>query len=192
MFKCIPYRNYEVKAIEEWVNEYAERGYRVAQIYEQYVKFVKNTGPRVYYRVRYIPDNKEINGAFWYEDLYFYHSTNPGELPPADYEGDSLAAAAVEGKPTVWHAIMLVVAIVLMISEIWVGYVPAPYRLMCYLGALDIFRIYCMQIYWMYHAFRIYKNDGKSEHAPIRQNYTFSLVCDAIVLVVIAATYIFV
>lgn len=99
MTKFLPYWQYDVLAIENWLNDIAAQGYKLTQFGAYFCKFKKNEGKRVYYRVRYIDANKNIGNAFWWGDLYVYHSENPNDLPRPNYDEDARVCASKQGKP---------------------------------------------------------------------------------------------
>lgn len=99
MMKLLPYWQYDVLAIENWLNEIAAQGYKLTDFGGFFCKFKPNDGNRIYYRVRYIDANKDIGDAFWWGDLYVYHSEDPGTLPRPNYEEDAKVCASKQGKP---------------------------------------------------------------------------------------------
>lgn len=99
MRKFLPYWQYDVLAIETWLNDIAAQGYKLTSLGAFVCKFEKNEGKRIYYRVRYIDANKDIGDAFWWGDLYVYHSENPNDLPRPNYDEDAKVCASKQGKP---------------------------------------------------------------------------------------------
>lgn len=99
MRKFLPYWQYDILAIENWLNTIAAQGYKLTELGAFFCKFKKNEGKRIYYRVRYIDGNKDIGNAFWWGDLYVYHSENPNELPRPNYDEDARVCASKQGKP---------------------------------------------------------------------------------------------
>ena len=112
MIKFQPYQVCEVLAIENWLNEIAEQGYKLTEFGAFFCKFKKNDGPRVYYRARYLPGNKDIKGTFWLGDLYIYHSEDPAALPEPNYNEDAKAYATEFGRP---NAMLLDLAMISVI-----------------------------------------------------------------------------
>lgn len=106
MIKVMPYSQYDVLAIENWLNDIAAQGYRLTEFGAFFCKFKKNEGSRIYYRVRYIEGNRDIGNAFWWGDLYVYHSENPNKLPHPNYDEDARVCASKQGKP---HQMILAV-----------------------------------------------------------------------------------
>lgn len=104
MYRYQPYHQYDVQAIEEWLNEIAEQGWKLVEFGAYICKFKPDEGERRYYRVRYIPGNKEISGTFFWGDLYVYYAKDPSELPPANYDEDAVFAAREYGRPSVLMA----------------------------------------------------------------------------------------
>lgn len=115
MRKFLPYWQYDVLAIENWLNDLAARGYKLTQFGAFLCKFEKNEGNRVYYRVRYIDANKDIGDAFWWGDLYVYHSENPNDLPRPNYDEDAKVCASKQGKP--WQMIVNVLLIIWLLKD---------------------------------------------------------------------------
>lgn len=113
MTKFLPYWQYDVLAIENWLNGIAAQGYKLTQFGAFLCKFKKNEGKRVYYRVRYIDANKDIGDAFWWGDLYVYHSENPNDLPRPNYDEDAKVCASKQGKPRQILFSVLVIAWIL-------------------------------------------------------------------------------
>ena len=103
MRKKIPYHQYDVLAIENWLNDIAAQGYKLTELNGNTCTFQPNDGQRVYYRVRYIDGNKDIGDTFWWGDLYVYHSEDPHALPRPNYDEDAKVCAGKQGKP--WHII---------------------------------------------------------------------------------------
>ena len=99
MIKFLPYWQYDVFAIENWLNNIAAQGYVLTSFGLSLCKFKRNEGNRVYYRVRYIDGNRDIGDAFWVGDLYVYHSENPNNLPRPNYNEDAKIFASKMGKP---------------------------------------------------------------------------------------------
>lgn len=100
MIKFQPYEQFDVQAIETWLNDIAAQGWKLTEFGGFFCKFKPDDGVRRYYRARYIPANKDINGAFFWGDLYIYHATDPSLLPPPDYDEDSALCARAWGKPS--------------------------------------------------------------------------------------------
>lgn len=115
MTKFLPYWQYDVLAIENWLNDIAAQGYKLTQFGAYFCKFKKNEGKRVYYRVRYIDANKDIGDAFWWGDLYVYHSENPNDLPRPNYDEDAKVCASKLGKPR--QMIISVLAVAWLIKQ---------------------------------------------------------------------------
>lgn len=104
MIKFLPFHQYDVFAIENWLNDIASQGYMLTSFGASFCKFKRNEGKRIYYRVRYIDGNREIGDAFWVGDLYVYHSENPHDLPRPNYNEDAKDCASKVGKP--WSMII--------------------------------------------------------------------------------------
>lgn len=115
MRKFLPFWQYDVLAIENWLNDIAAQGYKMTDFGAFICKFEKNEGPRVYYRVRYIDANKDIGDAFWWGDLYVYHSENPNDLPRPNYDEDAKVCASKQGKP--WQIIFSVLVIAWILKD---------------------------------------------------------------------------
>lgn len=115
MRKFMPYEQYDVLAIENWLNDIAAQGYLLTDFGANFCKFKKNDGKRVYYRVRYIDANKDIGDAFWWGDLYVYHSENPNDLPRPNYNEDAKICASKQGKP--WQMIISVLSVAWLVKQ---------------------------------------------------------------------------
>lgn len=138
MYRYQPYHQYDVQAIEEWLNEIAEQGWKLVEFGAFICKFKPDEGERRYYRVRYIPGNREISGTFFWGDLYVYYAKDPSELPHANYDEDSVLAAREYGRPSVLMAFGLC-----MLSQIvdWFsnfGYLAVGEYLLFAAGALGV------------------------------------------------------
>ncbi len=95
---CIlPYSAFELEAIERWLNQQAEAGWALQSL-GAWAKFRRTDGPRQYYRVRYIPENRDIQGTIWWGDLYVYTAASPADLPVRPPE-DQIAAAKRSSNP---------------------------------------------------------------------------------------------
>lgn len=92
MRKRLPYQRFELAAIEEWLNGLGREGLQITEISWPFVKF-RQGGGRIYYRVRYIPENRDIAGSVFWGDLYVYSSRQPETLPPPAAREDYVAAA---------------------------------------------------------------------------------------------------
>lgn len=115
MRKFLPYWQYDILAIENWLNTIAAQGYKLTELGAFFCKFKENEGKRIYYRVRYIDGNKDIGDAFWWGDLYVYHSENPNELPRPNYDEDAKACASKQGKP--WQMILSVLSVAWLVKQ---------------------------------------------------------------------------
>lgn len=96
MYKYMPYHNFDLAALEAWLDGFGQKGLLLTEIQWPFVK-LRETDHRIYYRVRYIPENRECKGTVFWGDLYVYSARDPAGLPPPA-EREEYAAAA---KPCV-------------------------------------------------------------------------------------------
>lgn len=112
----MPYNQYDVLAIENWLNGIAAKGYKLTSFGASFCEFEKNEGNPIYYRVRYIDGNTNIGDTFWWGDLYVYHSEDCSALPPPNYNEDAAICAAKQGKP---HLLLInILAIAYIIRQL--------------------------------------------------------------------------
>ena len=107
MKKYLPYQQYDLLAIENWLNSYARKGYRLVKMDGMFPEFKKHYDKLVHYRVRYIPNNTRTDHAFYWGDLYIYESDDPASLPKPSYEKGSVMAAKAQKFP--WFVIALAI-----------------------------------------------------------------------------------
>ncbi len=110
MKKFLPYQQYDLLAIENWLNVQARRGYRLVKMDGVFPEFKKHYDKLVCYRVRYIPNNTRTDHAFYWGDLYIYQAEDPTALPKPSYEKGSVMAARNRKKP--WFALALLICVV--------------------------------------------------------------------------------
>jgi len=110
MIKFLPYQQYDVQAIETWLNKHAQKGLRLVKMDGVFPKFKKNYDRMVYYRVRYAPIDPPKGYSHYWGSLYIYEAQDKADLPNASYEKGSVMAAKNQKKP--WYAIALLIAMV--------------------------------------------------------------------------------
>lgn len=112
MTKFLPYQQYDVQAIENWLNGHAQRGLRLVKMDGVFPKFKRNYDRMVYYRVRYAPKDPPKGHAFYWGDLYIYEAEDPADLPNPNYAKGSVMAANAQKKP--WYALALLICALFM------------------------------------------------------------------------------
>ena len=155
MLKIIPYEQYEVCEIERWLNFQSEKGYRLNQLYGGIAKFEK-IGARVYYRVKYIPANKQCANTLYWGDLYVYQSETLEDLPKSNCKNDMIMAAKKVAIPSVFDVVAYIVSIILFFRTICVCF---DYRLYLLASAFLFFVVAysCDLAIWRYKAYCISK-----------------------------------
>ena len=124
MTKFLPYQQYDVQAIEQWLNEQSRKGYRLEKMDSVFPQFKKYYDHQIYYRVRYIPDNTKKNHSHYWGDLYIYEAYSKEELPSAAYEKSSILAAENQKKP--YYAIALLIAMLTVARALFSGVSTTP------------------------------------------------------------------
>ena len=190
MYKYIPYEPFEVEALNTWVNTLAQQGWCMVQLDTDRAKFVRNEGPRVYYQVRYIRDNKEINGAFWWGDLYFYHARDPHKLPQADYARDTMDCVGELGKPNFVTLTGFAVLLCSLLEAFHLEYLAPKYLpatlLMAVALALREYETYfrrCIQ------GNRVYRRGGVLPGRPVGRHPLVPTAAFGVALLVALVTY---
>lgn len=110
MTKFLPYQQYDLLAIENWLNKHAQRGLRLEKMDGVFPKFRKNYDRMVYYRVRYAPTDAPKGYSHYWGKLYIYEAESKAELPNPSYEKGSMMAARDQKTP--WYAAALLIAMV--------------------------------------------------------------------------------
>lgn len=113
-YKLLPYEQYELAAIEHWLNEQGQKGLRLTSIGSLFVVFEKEPDKSIYYRVRYIPGNRDCTCTVFWGDLYVYSGVRPADLPaalPEDYQAAAQAATTRLPKRVLFVMAMLVLII---------------------------------------------------------------------------------
>lgn len=97
--KLFPYELFELEAIEEWLNDWGTRGYRLKSL-GNFAEFTVEEGKRFYYRARYLPDSHDGDGTVSWGNLYVYVRENPALLPPEPTAQEYEQACQAYVKPS--------------------------------------------------------------------------------------------
>ena len=128
MRKFLPYQQYDVRAIEQWLNKQSMAGLRLAKMDGVFPTFKPYIDQLYHYRVRYVPDAPPKGHSFYWGKLYIYEAQNQSELPAPSYIKDSQLAARNRKKP--FYALALLVALFVVIEALIAGLGTASPALM--------------------------------------------------------------
>lgn len=120
MRKFLPYQQYDVQAIEQWLNKQSMAGYRLVKMDGFFPTFKKYYDHLYYYRVCYRPEAKPKGYSHFWGDLYIFESQDRGELPQPSYIKDSILAAQHQKKP--FFALALMVALFAIVEMMISGF----------------------------------------------------------------------
>ena len=109
MRKFLPYQQYDVRAIEEWLNKQSMAGYRLVKMDGFFPTFKKYYDRLYVYRVLYSPAVKPKGFSHYWGDLYIFEAQAKEDLPAPSYIRDSIEAARHQKKP--FFALALMVAL---------------------------------------------------------------------------------
>lgn len=123
MRKFLPYQQYDVRAIEQWLNKQSMAGYRLTKMDGVFPTFKKYIDHQYHYRVRYIPDSKPAEHSYYWGKLYIYESQDKAELPAPAYVKDAQLAARDQKKP--FYALALLVALFVVLETLFTGFSTA-------------------------------------------------------------------
>lgn len=123
MRKFLPYQQYDVRAIEEWLNKQSLAGYRLVKMDGVFPTFKKYIDHQYHYRVRYIPEGKVTGYAHYWGKLYIFESQDKTTLPAPSYIKDSELAAQDRRKP--FFALALLVALFAVLEAVYSGFAMA-------------------------------------------------------------------
>lgn len=119
MRKFLPYQQYDVRAIEQWLNKQSMAGYRLTKMDGVFPAFKPYIDHLYHYRVRYIPDSKPTRYAHYWGKLYIYEAQEKDELPAPAHVRDSQLAARDRKKP--YFALALLVALLVVLQALITG-----------------------------------------------------------------------
>ena len=116
MRKFLPYQQYDVQAIEQWLNRQSMAGYRLVKMDGVFPTFKKYYDHLYYYRVCYSPGCKLKGHSHFWGDLYIFEAQAKEDLPNPSYVRDSIQAAEHQKKP--FFALALLVALFAILESI--------------------------------------------------------------------------
>lgn len=120
MRKFLPYQQYDVRAIEQWLNKQSMAGYRLIKMDGVFPTFKPYIDHLYHYRVRYISDSKPANFTHYWGKLYIYEAQDKAELPAPSYVRDAQLAARDRKKP--FFALALLVALFVVLEALVTGF----------------------------------------------------------------------
>ena len=120
MRKFLPYQQYDVQAIEQWLNEQSMAGRRLVKM-DGFFPTFKTYYDRLYhYRVIYSPNVKPKGYSHYWGDLYIFEAQAKEDLPAPSYVRDSMLAAQHQKKP--FFALALLVALFAVVEAMISGF----------------------------------------------------------------------
>ena len=153
MRKFLPYQQYDVRAIEEWLNKQSMAGYRLVKMDGVFPTFKKYIDHQYHYRVRYIPEGKVTGYTHYWGKLYIFESQDKADLPAPAYVKDSELAARDRRFP--FYALALLVALFAVLEAVYSGYTTAS---PLFLAAAAVTAI--AEVIWLALIFTDYKRGG--------------------------------
>ncbi|MBQ3011470.1 MAG: DUF2812 domain-containing protein [Oscillospiraceae bacterium] len=130
MRKFLPYQQYDVQAIEQWLNKQSMAGYRLVKMDGFFPTFKKYYDHLYSYRVCFRPDAKPKGYTHFWGDLYIFESQDRSQLPQPSYVKDSIEAARHQKKP--FFALALMVALFAIVEAMVTGFASlSPAFLFC-------------------------------------------------------------
>lgn len=153
MRKFLPYQQYDVRAIEQWLNQQSMAGYRLVKMDGVFPTFKKYIDHQYHYRVRYIPDGKPTGYTHFWGKLYIYESQDKADLPTPAYVKDSQLAARDRKFP--FYALALLVALFAVLEAVYSGYTNAS---PLFLAAAAVTSV--AEVAWLALIFMDYKRGG--------------------------------
>ena len=120
MRKFLPYQQYDVQAIEQWLNKQSMAGYRLVKMDGFFPTFKQYYDHLYYYRVCYRPEAKPKGYRHFWGDLYIFESQSRDDLPHPSYVKDSILAAQHQKKP--FFALALLVALFAIVEAMVSGF----------------------------------------------------------------------
>ena len=153
MRKFLPYQQYDVRAIEEWLNKQSMAGYRLVKMDGVFPTFKKYIDHQYHYRVRYIPEGKPTGFSHYWGKLYIYESRDKSTLPVPSYVKDSQLAARDRKFP--FFALALLVALFAILEAVYSNHTAAS---PLFLGAAAVTAI--AEVAWLALIFMDHKRGG--------------------------------
>lgn len=153
MRKFLPYQQYDVRAIEEWLNMQSMAGYRLVKMDGVFPTFKKYIDHQYHYRVRYIPEGKPTGFSHYWGKLYIYESQDKSTLPVPSYVKDSQLAARDRKFP--FFALALLVALFAILEAVYSNHTAAS---PLFLGAAAVTAI--AEVAWLALIFMDHKRGG--------------------------------
>ena len=130
MRKFLPYQQYDVQAIEQWLNKQSMAGYRLVKMDGVFPTFKKYYDHLYCYRVTYSRGVKPKGFSHFWGDLYIFESQDRSDLPQPSYVRDSILAAEHQKKP--FFALALLVALFAIVEAMISGFgTVSPAFLVC-------------------------------------------------------------
>lgn len=150
MRKFLPYQQYDVQAIEQWLNKQSLAGYRLVKMDGFFPTFKQYYDHLYYYRVCYRPAVKPKGYAHFWGDLYIFESQDRSELPQPSYVKDSILAAQRQKKP--FFALALMVALFAIVETMISGFGElSPAFLICGTVAAAAEIVWLITIFLSWH-----------------------------------------
>lgn len=150
MRKFLPYQQYDVQAIEQWLNKQSMAGYRLVKMDGFFPAFKQYYDHLYYYRVCYRPNVKPKGYSHFWGDLYVFESQDLSLLPQPSYVKDSVSAAERQKKP--FFALALMVALFAIVEAMISGFdTLSPAFLICGTVAAAAEVVWLVTIFLSWH-----------------------------------------
>ena len=188
MLKRIPYEQYQVAAVEQWLNDRAAQGYALVGLVGPYARLQQTDSPEVY-RVRYLPDGPSEDGLLNWGSLYIYRAQRPDDLPAATHAADSLLASEKVATPGVMDVIIFVLSMVIMWYMVYRVFMD-HYFLAAIGAAVAFIGIMVNTTQWRRKAREMVVACGQAEARPNTKTTIFGNVCILTFVVLLAAQFV--
>ena len=130
MRKFLPYQQYDLLAIEQWLNRQSMAGRRLVKMDGFFPTFKPYYDHLIFYRVIYSPGVKPKGFSHYWGDLYIFEAQAKEDLPVPSYVRDSMLCAQHQKIP--FFALALLVALFAIVEAMISGFSAlSPAFLIC-------------------------------------------------------------
>ena len=188
MIKRIPYEQYQLSAVEDWLNDRAGEGLRLEGLMGPYARFAESP-VREYYRVRYLPDGAVGDGLLNWGSLYVYRAGSPEQLPPETHAADSLVASEKVAVPSIMDLIIFVLSMVILWYMVYRVFID-HYFLAAIGAAIAFVGILVHTWHWRKCAREMASTGGQAQVKPNTVSTAVYMVSILIFVVLLAAQFV--